>query len=109
MVALSDDYKNLEERTHDAHLSIGDNQITFGKDEFEPPSYGELTLERGVEEHGEGNHIVRLVMPWNNIYQLGKYRTEQEAKRAFEDYDSALRNGCRIEITGGDVAIKPKE
>lgn len=58
----------------------------------------------------EGNHTIDVVMPWNNIFQIGNYTSEQEARKEYSNYLNQLRNGYRIHITDNKTAeiIEPE-
>lgn len=81
---LAIDYKNLEKIVY----SCKDASITFAEGD-------EIQLNRGIEK---GEHVVQIIMPWKNIYRLGKYDSEEEAKQAFQKYDLEIKKGYPVRI-----------
>lgn len=66
-----------------------------------------IDLRLGVKE---GKHAIDVVMPWNNIFQIGEYTSEQEARREYDNYLAQLKKGYGIHITRNRTAeiIEPK-
>ena len=89
-------YKNLEEEV----LSEKNIPIVF-------QSGDNIGLKLGVKE---GKHAIDVVMPWNNIFQIGEYTSEQEARKEYNKYLNQLKQGYGICIINNRTAkiIKSK-
>ena len=72
---------------------------------FQPEENIELML--GVSE---GKHVINIEMPWNNTFEIGKYTSEQEARKEYDKYLTQLKQRYGIHITSNRTAelIKPK-
>ena len=89
-------YKNLEREV----LSAENIPIAF--------QYGDkIELILGVKE---GKHEIDIVMPWDNILQIGEYNSEQEARKEYSKYLNQLKQGYGICIINNRTAkiIKSK-
>ena len=66
-----------------------------------------IDLRLGIKE---GKHAIDVVMPWNNIFQIGEYTSEQEARKEYGKYLDQLKQGYGIQITSTRTAeiIEPK-
>ena len=79
------DYEDLETK-----IIKGDKtKISFLQDD-------KIELRRGIQE---GKHVIQIIIPWRNIYNLGRYDNEVSAKSDFDKYWDYLNKGYPIRIT----------
>ena len=84
MVTGFTEYKSLETKVHTGSKT----KITFLPGE-------KIKLSRGMEED---EHIIRIITPWNNTYNLGRYDDETSAKKDFDKFHNFLNRGYQIHI-----------
>lgn len=84
------DFEDLETKIH-----IGkETKISFLLND-------EIELSRGIEE---GEYVIRIKMPWGNIYNLGRYDDQVSEKSDFDKFHGYLNKGYPIHITSVHTA-----
>jgi len=83
-------YQNLESEV----LSAENIQMVF-------QSKDNISLRLGIQKE---KHTIDLVMPWNSMFQIGEYTSEQEARKQYGEYLAQLKQGYRIRITSNRTA-----
>lgn len=60
-----------------------------------------IDLNLGIKE---GKYAIDIIMPWNNIFQIGEYISEQEARKEYNKYLNQLKQGHGIKIINNRTA-----
>ena len=85
------DFENLETKIH-----TGNNtKISFLEND-------KIELRSGIEE--DSDYVIDIVVPWGNIYNLGRYDNEASAKSDFDKFHDYLNKGYNIHITSVHTA-----
>lgn len=90
------EYKGLEERVINAETI----SMIF-------QSGDKIKLRLGIRD---GKPTIDVIMSWGNVFTLGKYESEPEARREYARYQHEIEQGYNIHITGRGTAeiIKPR-